>query len=800
MKKYSLSGIWKMTGNGYAVEGKIPGSVYSFLYLDNKLLPDPYYRDNEDIYLELANHEYAFEKEFLFKPTGAPVFLVCEGLDTLCSVYINGEKVADTDNMHITYSFDVTKLLKDGQNTARVVCHSVPAYIQEQNEQKSLFGAYDCMAGYPHVRKAHCMMGWDWGPRLPDAGIWRDIYLLEKNSASIQETHVCQRHENGKVYITPHVKTDGGETQITLLSPTGEKRVLTANTETEIENPMLWWPNGLGEQNLYEVQIRLLENGETVDEKKLKIGLRTLKLIRKKDDYGESFYHEINGVDMFAMGADYIPEDNIFARITPERTRALLTHCKACNFNAIRVWGGGYYPDDYFFDICDELGLVVFFDLMYACSLYEPDEKMKESIAEEITQNVQRIRHHACMGLVCGNNEIEWHFHDYAMLAGRKDVEYLQNIYLDLFEKLFPALVEKTAPYLGYIPSSPTSVGEFRDPNGEGYGDCHDWEPNYLLCRNRYYRYVSEFGFQAFPCIKTVESFTLPEDRNVHSKIMDRHQRSNGGNELIVSYLTKNYLYPNDFATFIYASQLLQADAIKYRVEHFRRNRGRCMGTLYWQLNDIWPVTSWASIDYAGRYKALQYAAKRFYAPILLSCEEVGEMQTRGFVNTQKGTFSEEKSARFCVTNDTLNAYMGRVKWEIRNENSEILRSGEEEIEVAPLSAKYLDKILFDKLNPETEHLHFTLLSNGEAVSDGSVLFTAPKYYAFQNPCLRYELQGDEIVVYSDSYAKSVQIDGIDGDLVLEDNFFDMEKGEKRIKILSGKATKLLLRSVYDIR
>ena len=276
MKKYSLSGIWKMTGNGYAVEGKIPGSVYSFLYLDNKLLPDPYYRDNEDIYLELANHEYAFEKEFLFKPTGAPVFLVCEGLDTLCSVYVNGEKVADTDNMHIAYSFDVTKLLKDGQNTARVVCHSVPAYIQEQNKQKSLFGAYDCMAGYPHVRKAHCMMGWDWGPRLPDAGIWRDIYLLEKNSASIQETHVCQRHENGKVYITPRVKTDGGETQITLLSPTGEKRVLTANTETEIENPMLWWPNGLGEQNLYEVQIRLLENGETVDEKKLKIGLRTL--------------------------------------------------------------------------------------------------------------------------------------------------------------------------------------------------------------------------------------------------------------------------------------------------------------------------------------------------------------------------------------------------------------------------------------------------------------------------------------------------------------------------------------------
>ena len=800
MKKYTLNGKWEMTGNGYAVEGTIPGSVYSFLYLDNKLLPDPYYRDNEDIYLELADHEYTFTKNFVFTPTGAPVLLVCEGLDTLCSVYLNGDKIADTDNMHVVYSFDVTKYLKTGENTLKIVCHSVPAYIKSQNEQKSLFGAYDCMAGYPHVRKAHCMMGWDWGPRLPDAGIWRDIYLQEKNSAEIQETHILQRHEEGKVYVTPNVTTDGGEVQITLVSPTGEKTVLTANVETEIQNPMLWWPNGLGEQYLYEVEIRLLENGEIVEEKRVKIGLREMKLVRKKDDFGESFYHEINGVDMFAMGADYIPEDNIFSRITPERTRELLTHCKACNFNAIRVWGGGYYPDDYFFDICDELGLVVFFDLMYACSLYEPDEKMKASMALEITQNLQRIRHHACLGLICGNNEIEWHFYEFVALAGRKDVEYLQNVYLEIFEKTFPELVEKVAPYIGYIPSSPTSVGGFRDPNGEGYGDCHDWEPNYLLCRNRYYRYVSEFGFEAFPCIKTVESFTLPEDRNVHSKIMDRHQRSNGGNELILSYLTKNYLYPNDFSTFIYASQLLQAETIKYRVEHFRRHRGRCMGTLYWQLNDIWPVTSWASIDYAGRYKALQYASKRFYAPVLLSCEEVGEMQTRGFINTQKGTFNEEKSARFCVTNDTLNAYTGRVKWEIRNQKSEVLRAGEEEISVEPLTAKYLDKIFFEGLNPETEHLHFTLETDGEIVSEGSVLFTAPKYYAFNNPNLRYEIQDKEIIVHSDGYAKSVQIEGVDGDILLEDNFFDMEKGERRIKILSGNATQLLLRSVYDIR
>lgn len=801
MKKYSLNGIWKMTGNGYNVEGKIPGSVYSFLYLDNHLLPDPYYRDNELLYLELANHEYTFEKSFEHTPSKHPTFLVFEGLDTLCSVYVNDTKIAETDNMHLTYSFDVSNILRSGKNLLRVVCHSAPLYIQAKNKEQKLFGAYDCMEGYPHIRKAHCMMGWDWGPRLPDAGIWRNVYLLEQNSAKITDWNVTQRHEDGRVYLTLSVQTDKeAEIEATFTAPDGETIALIPNAETEIKNPKLWWPNGLGEQNLYTLRLCIKENGEIVEEKQKQIGLREMRLIRNKDEFGESFYHEINGVDMFAMGADYIPEDNIFSRITPERTRELLTHCKACNFNAIRVWGGGYYPDDFFFELCDELGLVVFFDLMFACSIYEPDEKMRQSIFEEVRQNLTRIRHHACLGLICGNNEIEWHFHEYVAISGRTDVEHLSQVYLDLFEVDFPKIVNEVAPHLPYIPSSPTSGGKFLDPNGEAFGDCHDWEPNYLLCRNRHYRYVSEFGFEAFPCMKTIESFTLEHDRNVHSKIMDRHQRSYGGNELILTYLTRNFLYPNNFETFIYASQLLQAETIRYRVEHFRRNRGRCMGTLYWQLNDIWPVTSWASIDYCGRYKALQYAAKRFYAPVLLSCEEVGEMQTRSFINTEENTLSKEKSARLCVTNDTKEEITGKVVWELRNHKSELLKQGEEQVSVAPLSVKWLEKIHFDGLNPETDHLYFSFIVNGKVISEGCVLFTQPKYYKFKNPNLRYTLQDNELIIHSDTYAKSIQIEGEDGDLLLEDNYFDIEKGEKHVRILSGKANKIRLRSVFDIR
>ena len=471
---------------------------------------------------------------------------------------------------------------------------------------------------------------------------------------------------------------------------------------------------------------------------------------------------------------------------------------KKLNINAIRT--SHYPPSPVFLELCDELGLVVFFDLMFACSVYEPTEKMRDGIVEEVEQNLARIRHHACLGLICGNNEIEWHFHDYVAISGRTDLEHLSQIYLDLFEKLLPETVKKVAPYLPYIPSSPTSVGGFRDPNGEGYGDCHDWEPNYLVCRNRFYRYVSEFGFEGFPRMKTIENFTLPEDRNVHSKIMDRHQRSCGGNELILTYLTRNYLYPNDFAAFVYASQLLQAEAVKYKVEHFRRHRGRCMGTLYWQLNDIWPVTSWASIDYAGRWKGLQYMAKRFYAPILLSCEEIGELQNKPFVNMQPGLHNDEKSARFCVTNDTVYAMTGKIHWELRDEKSQILQAGTENVSVDALSVVWAEKITFDNLDPETQHLHFTLEADGKILCENSVLFTQPKYYKFQNPNLRCAIDGDVLVIHGDCYAKAVQIEGVDGDLLLEDNFFDIEKGEKRVRILSGNATKVHLRSVYDIR
>ena len=799
MRKFDLGGTWRMTGNGYAVEGQIPGSVYSFLHVDNPILPDPHVADNEGIYLGISEHDYTFTRTFDWWDEGYRTTLVFQGLDTLCSIYLNGAHVADTDNMHLRYEFDVTELVRE-HNELSVVCHSPTRYIREQDAKSHLFGATDCMVGYPHLRKAHCMMGWDWGPRLPDAGIWRSVYLLQHNGGGrITEACVTQRHEGGRVFLTPGMEFAGdGTPEFWLTAPDGSVTALAVGKETEVQDPQLWWPNGLGEQPLYTVQAWLVADGEIIDDRELRIGLRKMELVREPDAYGIGFYHRVNGVPMFAKGADYIPEDNILSRITPERTRKLLEQCKACHFNAIRVWGGGYYPDDWFFDICDELGLVVFFDLMFACSVYDPDEKMLGSMLTEVDQNVSRIRHHACLGLICGNNEIEWHFRDYVAISGRTDKEHLEQVYLDLFEKHIPAVLARECPEIAYIPSSPTSLGGFADPNGEACGDCHDWNPDHLSFRNHFYRYVSEFGFQSLPGIKTVAAYAPEGQRNLCAPVMERHQRSGGGNELMLSSLVKYYPYPQSAELLVYATQQLQADSVRYRVEHMRRHRGRCMGALYWQLNDIWPGTSWASIDYFGRYKALQYAAKRFFAPVLISCEEQGMMQHRGNINAQSGTYDRACSYKLCLTNDTTSEIWGRVKATVHDAQGKELSRREQDVRVPALSALWLESQAFD-FDPYTAHLQYALVADGEVISEGCALFVPPKHYAFVNPALSVQREGNELIVTASAFAKGVFVEGIDGDVVLSDNSFDMESGERRLQILSGNATAFAVTSVFDL-
>jgi beta-mannosidase len=765
-------------------------------------MEDPFYRQNELEALKLMENEFTFSRTFDFFHTGDKVVLHCDGLDTLCDIYINGVHVAYTDNMHRTYEFDVTEILVDGENEIKIVCHPVNPYIKEKLANFNLIASLDALEGFGYIRKAHCMLGWDWGPRLPDAGIWRNIGLIVLDSARITEFRVVQRHDNGKVFVNPKVSIDKeAEVAVTVVTPTGKTLTLEANKEVEIENPQLWWPHGLGEQALYTVKIEVVEGGKVVDSQSKRIGLRVLKLIREKDRYGESFLHEVNGVRFFAMGADYIPEDNVFSRITPERTKWLLKQCYDCNFNAIRVWGGGYYPDDYFFDYCDEFGIIVFEDMMFACTSVWADEGFKENIRLEFIDNLKRIRDHACIALISGNNELEV---TRAANSMQKDPKLL-NMYLDVFEGMLPDLIKELCPDIPYISTSPVTCGHFIDPNNENYGDSHYWDvwhanKPFTEYRKKFFRYLSEFGFQSFPCEKTVNAFTIEEDRNIFSRVMEMHQRNGAANGKIVNYMSQTFLYPNNFGTLLYASQLLQAEAIRYGVEHLRRHRGRCMGALYWQLNDIWPVASWASIDYYGRYKALQYAAKRFFNPVIISCLEIGEKTTRPVVTMEEGRPDYSTQAQLCVTNDTMAEVTGIASWALRDHTGKILKEGSTEVTVPALSVVWLDNMDFNKTDVDHNYMSYEFTVNGEVLSEGTVLFTAPKYFQFKNPELRCEINDDELTVYANAYARYVEIDSPDSDFILSDNFFDMNAGKKTVKILEGTPKTIALRSVYDIR
>ena len=794
MKKILLNGLWNLSGNGYDCNGNVPGSVYSIL-LENNLMDDPYYRQNELKALELAEHDYTFSCTFDFNEDEKKTLLCCDGLDTLCDIYLNGKPIGHTRNMHRSYEFDITELLQK-KNELKLVFHSANKYFKMKDKENHTAGNLDSLLGYSHLRKSFCMSGWDWGPRLPDAGIWRDIYLLCGDTDRIKDIRITQRHENGRVWITPCVSTQKGNAkiQIILTNPDGEKLELQANEESEILNPKLWWPNGLGEQNIYNVSVTLYEDDNAVDSAEKNIGLRTLKLIRNKDEFGESFCHEVNGVKFFAMGADYIPEDCILSRITPERTERLLTHCRNANFNAIRVWGGGNYPNDDFYESCDRLGLVVFNDLMIACTLFPFDEELKKEFLDEVKENLIRIRHHACIALICGNNECEWQ-------QGKTPVEYKEN-YLNIYEKVIPDIVNEVCPEIPYIPSSPTSCGHFMDPNNENYGDSHYWEvwhgeKPFSEYRNHYFRYLSEFGFESLPDKKTIDYFTLPSDRNLFSRVMEMHQRCNAGNKKIIAYISRTFLYPSDFDALIYASQLLQAIAMKYAVEHLRRNRGRCMGALYWQLNDIWPVASWSSIDYFGRFKALQYFAKRFFEPVMISCCETGENTTRPFVTFENGVHDYETKARLSVSNDTLNVSKGTVTWKLCRQDGTVLKSGKTDVEIPPLSVVTLDELDFNKT--DVEHNYFWY-EYSESNFGGSVIFTAPKHFEFADPQLSAERKGNQIIVTAKSYAQNVEIYSNTDDFILDDNFFDMEKGERCVTILEGDPKDISVRSVYDIR
>lgn len=788
----------RRTGGGEWLPAKVPGSVFYDL-LQNGRMEDPFYRENEAAALEIASFDYEYEREFILTKDMLAMerlLLCCDGLDTFCAIYLNGSLLASTENMHRRYEFDIKNLVGEGDNRITLVFTSPLPYMKRKMKENPLWGTKDAVEGFQFVRKAHCMFGWDWGPQMPDSGIWRNIYIKGFHKARIEDVYITQQHSEKFVLLdvkVTHTPLDGScvhcfpkdlTIEVNIKTPEGSRLTHSSKVKScenhiqvEIPDPKLWWPNGYGEQPLYDVEILLQDKDEVLDYKTYRIGLRTMTVRREKDSWGEAFEIHVNGVSIFAMGADYIPEDSILARCSPERTERLIQDCVEANFNCIRVWGGGIYPEDYFFDLCDRYGLVVWQDLMFACAVYELSDSFGENIRLEAEDNMKRLRHHASLGLWCGNNEMEegwvsWGFPKTE--KGRAD-------YIKQFEGLLPRVAKETDPATFYWPSSPSSCGCFDHPNDENQGDVHYWEvwhgqKPFTDYRKYHFRFLSEFGFQSFPSVKTIEAFTLPEDRNIFSAVMENHQKNGAANGKILYYLSDYLKYPKDFASLVYASQILQAEAIKYGVEHFRRSRGRCMGTVYWQLNDCWPVASWSSIDYYGRWKALHYFAKRFFAPVLLSACEEG------------------KSCELHITNETRTDCSGVIEWKLRNNRSEILLQGSKTASIPALSSLKAESLDFSPyLNSKEEmrsiYLEYGFIMEGKPVSEGTVMFMKPKHFTFVDPEITVKVEETDrsflIALRAKAYAKYVTLDLRNNDGRFDDNGFDLSAGREKVVAVS---------------
>ncbi len=773
----------------------VPCTMYGTL-LEHGLIEDPYYRMNETLYTAYSEKDCTFHTTFAVDSETLAkehLYLNFYGLDTLCDIYLNGRKLAYTSDMHRLYSFDVKSKLNAGENSLRLAFKSPTVYANEMNNKCFLWINPDTLPGAAHLRKSICMFGWDWAPKLPDMGIFRKVELDAYDVDKLDDVFVQQKHRDGKVTLTVTAETKHGADCDIYFSIAGQRIKLEDGVgELTIENPRLWWARGYGEQYLYEAKTELVHNGETIDSKENKIGLRTLDISTQRDandDTCAEFCFVLNGIKIFAMGANYVPQDSLLSRITPERTKKLLEACVDVNHNCIRVWGGGYFPDDDFYDTCDELGLIVWQDFLSACYGFWLHDEFKENYIQEAIYNIKRMRNHACLGILCGNNEMERNFKDAPELFGS---ERQQQDYIELFERILPNLCMKYAPQTYYWPSSPSSGGGYVDVTKEEIGDTHFYSPVADYEKHNF-RFCSEYGFESFPDMKTIHTFAEEKDWNAFSQVMDFHQKSRMGNRTIVQNMSNHFLMPYRFDTFVYASQVFQADEIDRAVQHFRRIRGVCMGSLYWQLNDCAPVASWASLDYYGRYKALHYASRRFYAPVAL------------------GLFVDGNTLRVNLANEQLKGFSGKLSVKLCRNDLSVIEEETREVSADALASRYVFTKTYTPEDIYSNYLSVTLYGeDGSKVFQKTALFVKPKYFAFLKPqiAVAFEKTDDhtaKATVKSDVFAMRVCLDFADFDCVLSDNFFDIsEAGEYTVTFSTDRSVQelcdsLQTKSVYDI-
>ena len=793
----TLNGSWIMNEKGTEsyVEAKVPGSVLSSLLVQHRI-QDPYFGTNEVDTQSLFRSDYYFTRQFEVLPElmeQEKIVLCLKGVDTIARVYINNSLVGICENMHRTYNFPVKNYLMYGVNSITIEISSPLNYIENHHTAAGKdisFYPMGCTPGNEFIRKSHSMFGWDWSVNLPDIGIWRSVDLIGHSLIRLDDVLIIQHHERKHVTLEIKVKAEILRNGMYIIqgeieTPEGRLSAITETMEgneatlmMEVEDPKLWWPNGLGEQPLYKVSVYALDmNGNQWDSKSYKIGLRTLTVSQERDEFGHEFCFKVNGVKFFAMGANYIPEDAIYSFITKEKIDYLLRAAIKSNFNTLRVWGGGYYPSDTFYELCDEYGIVIWQDLMFANNIYELSESFRNNVNAEVEDNVKRLRYHACLGLICGNSrgELNWVENDEV----RAHSDALRADYVRMFENEIRNIVETNAPQTFYWPSSPSSGGTFQNPNAEDVGDTHFWDVwhgQYPIDEYKYHpmRFCSEFGFQSFPSFKTVKTFTKEEDRNIFSEVMESHQKSTDANSLMFTYISRKFLFPNDFESLLYLTGILQGIAVKTAVEYMRRNRGQCMGALYWQMNDNSPVASWSSIDYFGRWKPLQYMAKSFFAPV------AGSMDLQDNIVT------------IYIQNETLDIEQRRVKISLQTFDFRLLHEAEYSVEIMAGQCETVCSIDYSEYIYGMENQVFveaTFYDEEDKVTSTEIkVFVDYKRLKLTTSSISYSVieLPDEYVIrmMSGGFAAFVELDLRYADAVFSENYFHLtSKREKAVSL-----------------
>jgi beta-mannosidase len=699
------------------------------------------------------------------------------------------------------WEFDVKSALQAGPNGIEILFRSPAAYMKERDSDQE---PQKWIKGRAWVRKEPCSYGWDWGPCLPTSGIWKNISLETFNRARISDVLVRQTHAAKRVMLGVEVNVetvqDGGPLSAAISVKLGNKNVAgnksvsfangQARAQIEIENPRLWWPAGMGAQPLYTVEVELLDaRGQTLDTMAKRVGLRELKAIRPSADMPLHF--EANGVAFFAKGANWIPADSFATRVTPEISRRYVADAAAVNMNFLRYWGGGYYEDEALFDACDELGICVWLDFKFACAAYPAfDEKFMDNVKMEARDNLRRLRHHPCIAVWCGNNEISLSWWEGPTWGPNR---MSTADYDKLFKDLIADQVKQHAPEANYVSGSPDC------------GDTHYWEvwhgPKHFDAFRTQNGFMSEFGYQSFPELKTVKTFTEEADRaSVVTPVMGWHQRSGGvgANQQIVGMTLNYFKAPRDFETTLWLSQILQGFGIKTGAEYWRQTMPKSMGCVFWQYNDCWPAISWSSVDYFGRWKALHYLARRFYAPILVSGRE----------HPDDGTID------IFVTSDKLVDGTGRLAWNITDLGGRTLVKDAMEIKIpARTSQKIKTLNLQDqaqKLGARNLLTWLTVEVDGKIVSDNLVLLVAPKELALEDPQLRTTVSefegGFEVKIEAQKPALWTWVASDNADTICSDNFVHLLPGEtRRILVKTSQATTkslfqrgLKARSLFD--